>query len=81
MQEKRGLRPIFWFESILATLTAVLFIMTLIWSDWIELVFRVDPDSGNGSFEKLIVGSLIVVTLLLVSLAGLEWRRARVAVA
>lgn len=78
---KKHLRPIFWLETVLATLTAILLVATFIRNDWIEIVFHVDPDSGNGSFEKLIVGALLVVTLALITLAGLEWRKARAAVA
>ncbi|HEU5374147.1 MAG TPA: hypothetical protein VFV38_01790 [Ktedonobacteraceae bacterium] len=81
MQKRRGLRPIFWVEAVLATLTAILFVITFIWNDWIELVFRVDPDSGNGSLEKVIVGALLVITLVLYGLAGFEWRRTRASVA
>ena len=81
MQKKKGLRFIFWLETVLALLTTVLFVVTLISNDWIELVFHVDPDGGNGSFEKVIVGVLLVVTLALFSLAGFEWRRTRAAVA
>lgn len=78
---KKGLRPIFWAETILAALTALLLVVTLFSNDWIELVFRVDPDGGNGSFEKLIVGALLLVTLALIVLAGVEWRRTRAATA
>jgi hypothetical protein len=54
-----------------------LFVITLVWRDWIELVFGVDPDKSYGSLEWLIVGALLVVTLALFTLAGFEWRRAR----
>ncbi|MEO7022542.1 MAG: ABC transporter permease [Ktedonobacteraceae bacterium] len=81
MHTKKGLHPIFWVESVLATLTAVLFVVTFFWNDWIEIVFRTDPDGGNGSFEKLIIGVLLVITLALYSLAGFELRKARTALA
>jgi hypothetical protein len=38
-------------------------------------VFNVDPDSGNGSLEWLIVVALAVVTVVFAVLARLEWRR------
>jgi hypothetical protein len=78
---KKGLRPIFWVETVLAILTTILFVVTFFWKDWIELVFHVDPDSGNGSFEVFIVVALAVMTLALFGLAGFEWRRARTSVA
>jgi hypothetical protein len=74
---KKGIRPIFWVETVLALLTTILFVVTFLWKDWIELVFHVDPDSGNGSFERFIVITLAVLTLALIGLAGYEWRRAR----
>lgn len=42
--------------------------------DWIEEVFRVDPDSGNGSLEWLIVAAL---TLATATLSALAWRERR----
>jgi hypothetical protein len=30
-------------------------VVTLFWHDWIEAVFRVDPDQGKGSAEWLVV--------------------------
>jgi hypothetical protein len=78
---KKHLRPIFWLEIVLAAFTAILLAATFIRNDWIEIVFGVDPDSGSGSFEKLIVGVLLVATLALITLAGIEVRKARAAVA
>ena len=75
---RKALRPLFWLETGMATMTAILFVITLVWRDWIEIVFGVDPDKSNGSLEWLIVGALLVVTLVLFTLAGFEWRRARI---
>jgi hypothetical protein len=61
-------------------ITGVLFVITLIRNDWIEIVFGVDPDNNNGTFEWLIVGALLLVTITLFILASCEWRRARVAI-
>ena len=71
-----GLRVRFWIESILATVTGVLAVVTIFWHDWIEAVFGVDPDHGNGSAEWLAVLVLAVVTVALVVGARHEWRRA-----
>ncbi|MGH2639107.1 MAG: ABC transporter permease [Rhabdochlamydiaceae bacterium] len=74
---KKRLRPIFWVESTLAALIAILIVATFIRNDWIEAIFHVDPDGGNGSFEKVVIGVLFVITLALFTLASFEWRRWR----
>ncbi len=74
-----GLRHRFWLESVLGSITGCLAVITLFWHDWIEVVFRVDPDRGNGSAEWLIVAALFIVTILLAVAARLEWRRAQLA--
>jgi hypothetical protein len=75
---KRNLTPPFWIELALAGISAFLAITTLLWPDWIELVFNVDPDMGNGSLERAIVGLSFVLTIVFVALARREWRRAAV---
>ncbi len=77
---KKQVRWFFWLEMSLASITGILFVITLIWRDWAEIIFNIDPDQGNGSFEWMIVGGLLLVTLVLFSLAGYEWRKARLAV-
>ncbi len=52
---RKTLRPLFWLETSMATITGILFLITLVWRTWIELVFGVDPDKSNGSLEWLIV--------------------------
>jgi hypothetical protein len=74
-----GLRRRFWLESVLGSITGAVAIITLFWHDWIEIIFGVDPDKGNGSAEWLVVVILLVVTSVLVLGARLEWRRARLA--
>jgi hypothetical protein len=74
---KTALRFRFWAEMGLAIITGILFVITFVWNDWIEIVFHVDPDGGNGAVEWLIVGVLLVATITSVVLARSEWRRAR----
>lgn len=74
-----ALRNRFWIECILASIAGVLAVVTLFWHDWIETVFGVDPDKGNGSAEWLVVVILVIVTLTLTFGARLEWRHARLA--
>jgi hypothetical protein len=69
-------RARFWLEAVLAALTTGLFILTLISRDWIERIFHVEPDEGNGSLEWLIVAVLFVVSIALIFAARTEWRRA-----
>ena len=69
----------YWFELVAAGLSSILFVVTLFWTDWIEIIFGVNPDEGNGSAEWLVVVILLAVTSVLVLGARLEWRRARLA--
>jgi hypothetical protein len=65
----------FWLESALATASALLLVVTIFWSEWIEVVFGVDPDGGSGAAEWLVVVVLGIVTALSVFFARVEWRR------
>lgn len=75
------LRPRFWIESVMSMASFVLALMTLVWRDWIELAFHVDPDQGNGSIEMAIVLTAIAVTVAAAILARAEWRRHHTATA
>jgi hypothetical protein len=67
----------FWLEAGLAAASVVLLVATIFWKDWIEIVFRVDPDNGSGSFEWLIVGITAVAAVTCSILARMEWKRAQ----
>ena len=67
-----GLRHRFWLESVLGSITGCLAVVTLFWHDWIEAVFGVEPDQGNGSAEWLVVAGLLIITVVLVVGARLE---------
>ncbi len=73
-----GLRRRFWVELGLALASGVLVLLTLFWKDWIEFVFRVDPDANSGSLEWLIVFVALALTLTWAALARHEWRRSAV---
>ena len=77
---KRQMRLRLWLEIGMATTTGVLFVITLVWRDWIERAFGLELDGGNGSIEWLIVGVLLVATIALFVLARSEWRRSRDAI-
>ncbi len=78
---RNALRMRFWFETVVAIVTGILFVITLVWHDWVEIIFNVDPDQGSGLLEWSIVAALLVVTIVLFVLARYEWRKARTAVA
>jgi len=67
----------FWVETGLAAFSAVLLLVTLANPQWIELVFGVDPDQGNGSLEWLLVAGAVVATATFSVRARLEWLRTR----
>ncbi|HYK84290.1 MAG TPA: hypothetical protein VEV19_02920 [Ktedonobacteraceae bacterium] len=77
---RNALKWYFWLETGMAVATAILFAITLVWRSWIEIVFNIDPDNRSGTLEWLIVGTLLMVTLVLFTMAGYEWRRARAAI-
>ena len=72
---RRNFRPLFWIEVGLAAITGVLALITPICPDWIEFVSGWDPDQHDGSVERMIVIGLFVVTIVIIALAAIEWRR------
>jgi hypothetical protein len=75
---KKQLRPLFWIEALLALGNAVLLAITVVWKDWIEIVFNVDPDAGSGGVEWGVVLVTLLLTIAFLSLARGEWRRVTV---
>jgi hypothetical protein len=71
----KGKRGRFWLTATLGSLSGLLAIATLVHRDWIEEVFGVDPDGGNGSLEWVLVVALLVAAILLGGAARREWRR------
>jgi apolipoprotein N-acyltransferase len=78
---KRSVRRGFLVRLGLAAGSAALFVVTLVWHDWIEIVFRVDPDRGNGWLEWLVVLVAFGLTLIFSISARQEWRRSTSATA
>ncbi len=77
---RKALRGRYWLETGLAIVTGILFVVTLVWHNWAEIIFNVDPDQGSGLFEWIVVGALLVVTIALIVLARYEWRKAQAAI-
>jgi hypothetical protein len=71
---RTALRARFWAEVVLGSAAGFLFLLTLVWRDWIEAVFHISPDHGNGSVEWLIVSVLAAASVTLFGFAGAEWR-------
>jgi hypothetical protein len=65
----------FGIGAALTALSAVLLVVTLFWPDWIEALFGVEPDGGDGSVEWLIVGILVMLTVFFAARTRAEWRR------
>ncbi len=66
----------FWAEVAVAVASTALLVVTLVWNDWIEIVFGVDPDSNSGALEWFIVAVAFVVAAGFFALARTEWRKA-----
>ena len=71
----RSVRVRFWLELVCGLLGAVLFGVTLLTREWIELIFGVDPDNGSGALELAIAIGLLAVSIVSGLLAVREWRR------
>ena len=74
-----GVRKRFWVEAALGWLSLSLAVVTLVWHDWIELVFGFDPDQGNGALEWMISALSAVGAVSFAVLARVEWRLAAAA--
>lgn len=70
-----------WTLVGLACASLLLLLMTLLWKDWIEIVFRIDPDQGNGHAEWLIVALTGAATVIFAIGARIERRHLRSATA
>jgi hypothetical protein len=73
MSKVRGVR--FWVELSLTCASALLLVLTLVTAEWIEAVFGVEPDGGDGSAELLITAALLAITTVLSLLTFREGRR------
>ncbi len=59
----------------LALLSATLLALTLVMPDWLEVLFGLAPDAGDGSAEWGMAFTLAIATLVLFGSAGRTWRR------
>ena len=77
-RRSKHLGPAFWAQSVMGSFTGFLTILTLVWRDWIEGVFGLDPDHHSGSLEWKLVAVGAVITVVFAALARRTWRRAAV---
>ena len=66
-----------WVTATLAAVTGGLLLLTLVSREWIELIFGVDPDNGDGTLEWVVVGVLTVAFAALVPTALIAQRATR----
>lgn len=72
-----SLRRRFWIELGAASVTILVFALTIAHSAWIELVFGVDPDRGSGALEWALAASLTLMAVAVILLMRYEWLRAK----
>jgi hypothetical protein len=60
-----------------AVFFTAIFVATVFWPDWIELVFGANPDGGNGQSEWTIVATSGLLAVASIIVARIRWRRWR----
>jgi hypothetical protein len=73
----RGSKARAWLETVLAVVGLSLCLLTLVWKEWIEFLFGLDPDRHSGALELLVAGALLVASVLLARQARWDLRLRR----
>lgn len=71
---RRGSKRRAWLATSFAVVGLTLSLLTLVWGDWIELLFGADPDQHSGALELLVSGAFLGASALLAGLARRDWR-------
>lgn len=74
-----GCRATFWIETVVASVIALLAVVTVLWPDWIERVLGIDPDHHSGSIEWGLIVALLLGAMVFAALARREWQRTSLA--
>lgn len=61
-------------EFSLAGICAALAILTAFVPDWMEVIFKVDPDAGSGALEWMIVAAFGALAVFAAGLARRHYR-------
>jgi hypothetical protein len=78
-RRKREVTPRFAVEMFGAVAAVALAIVTIFWQAWIEPVFGVSPDQGDGAVEWAAVFTLTAISISLLFAAKRECRRLSIA--
>ena len=62
-------------EVVLAVISTVLCILTLVIPQWIEELTGLEPDAGSGALEWVIAGVFLVAAVVAALLARRDYRR------
>jgi hypothetical protein len=62
-------------EVVLAGLSTVLCVLTLVLPEWIEALTGLEPDAGSGELEWVVAGIFLVGAVVAAVLARRDYRR------
>lgn len=61
--------------TVLTAVSALALVASILWPQWIETIFGIEPDGGSGAAEFAISAVLVATTVLFFLLTRLERRR------
>jgi hypothetical protein len=64
-----------WAELMLGLMSALLLALAILLPDWMELSFRLAPDAGDDSAERVFALLWAAISILMFGLAGRTWRK------
>ena len=64
-----------WVELMLGLISAVSLTLAIVLPNWMELLFHLAPDAGDGSAERGFALLWAAISVLMFGLAGRTWRK------